>query len=99
MSQVSYFEADAYARWAGRRLPTEFEWEAAAKGQAIAGNLLDSGLLRPGTEWTEAGEAVMERAVSRGWFNFFVRRLLAVDGQCLPWLSGISAAGRRAGRI
>jgi ergothioneine biosynthesis protein EgtB len=44
---LSYFEADAYARWAGKRLPTEFEWEVAASGEPIEGNFVDDEYLHP----------------------------------------------------
>jgi len=51
---LSFFEADAYARWAGHRLPTEFEWEyaaaqqpSAAAAKGIRANLLEAGHLHP----------------------------------------------------
>jgi ergothioneine biosynthesis protein EgtB len=47
VTHVSYFEADAFANWAGARLPTEFEWEHAAGDCAIEGNFVEEEAFHP----------------------------------------------------
>ena len=51
VSHVSFYEADAYARWKGMRLPTEYEWEAACNKHAVQvpedANMQDKGVLEP----------------------------------------------------
>ncbi len=52
---VSYFEADAYARWADARLPTEEELEIAAAGNAVDGNFVERRRLHPQAEGSAPG--------------------------------------------
>ena len=55
VTHLSYFEADAYANWAGARLPTEFEWERAAAKIDIDGNFVETERFHPAPARGRAG--------------------------------------------
>ncbi|HST31028.1 MAG TPA: ergothioneine biosynthesis protein EgtB [Chthoniobacterales bacterium] len=59
ITHLSYFEADAYANWAGARLPTEFEWERAAANVQMDGNFVETERFHP---------AALDRAPADGEF-------------------------------
>ena len=65
VTHVSYYEADAFATWAGRRLPSEFEWEHAALGEPLRGNFVDSGRLRPAP--AQPGQAELRQVYGDVW--------------------------------
>jgi ergothioneine biosynthesis protein EgtB len=64
---VSYFEADAYARWRGARLPTEFEWEVAAADAPVRGNFVESGALHPRPAAADAPARMIQQLYGDVW--------------------------------
>ncbi len=88
VTHVSYYEADAFATWAQRRLPTEFEWEHAALGEPLRGNFVEFGApaSRPCARRANGPSADLWRRVG-------------VDTQRLCALPAVSSGGRRGRRI
>jgi ergothioneine biosynthesis protein EgtB len=67
VTHVSYFEADAYANWAGARLPTEFEWERAALDCAIDGNFVEDQTFHPRPTSTSGNDRQLYQMFGDVW--------------------------------
>lgn len=64
---ISYLEADAFARWSGKRLPTEAEWEAAAAGVPVSGHLLEDGTLHPAAAAQSSAASQLQQIFGDVW--------------------------------
>jgi ergothioneine biosynthesis protein EgtB len=66
---ISYFEADAYARWAGKSLPTEAEWEVAATAVPVKGHLLEGETFHPqaASNASEREQSAVEQLYGDVW--------------------------------
>ena len=67
VTHISYFEADAYANWAGARLPTEFEWERAALDCPIDGNFVENENFYPQMSTTSKGDQGLRQMFGDVW--------------------------------
>jgi formylglycine-generating enzyme required for sulfatase activity len=66
---ISFYEADAFARWSNARLPTEVEWENAAAGQSIEGCFADNNRFHPAPAGTmePAGKKILLQLYGDAW--------------------------------
>ncbi|MEM8856715.1 MAG: ergothioneine biosynthesis protein EgtB [Chloroflexota bacterium] len=67
VSHITYYEADAFARWADARLPTEFEWEIASRYVNQAGNFVESGVYHPAPLDENADPAQLHQMFGDVW--------------------------------
>ena len=69
VGHISYYEADAFARWSNARLPLEGEWERAAVERTVAGNLLESWTLdtRPASTTAQGGQSEEDQLFGDLW--------------------------------